>query len=485
MTNQTVLVLDFGGKTKESLAKIIRECNVYSHIVPFDITIEEIKAYAPIGLVLVGDSADINGPGALKCRSDLFELNIPVLGIGYGMHAMTYALMGRVETAQRPENGRINGLVDVTCPLFEDTVSDQIMNMTHSQEVTILPRGFENFARTAGCRNAVMGDVSRGFFGVQFHPELDQGTNGLKIVSNFLYRVCSAAGDFDVEAYADARIAEIRERVGNDKVILAISGGIDLSVCAALLAKAVPGQVYCVFIDHGFLCENEAEKVEAMFKSAAIDVIRIDAEDKFISAIAGVTDPREKRRRMDKAYYEILRAAAKSLGDVRYLAKGTTYGDSLRPDKGYCRDFSVEEIGFKGIIEPIDGLFIEEVRILGRKIGLSKAMLGRQYFPPMGFASRIIGEVTSEKLEILKRADLIFRTELQKTRCQTVQHYAVLCDVNPLTEYPEYIVVLRAVSAGGYTEIPHRTLSRISSRITDEIAEVAHVVYDITHPGKE
>lgn len=485
MTNQTVLVLDFGGKTKENVAKMIRECNVYSRIVPFDITIEEIKAYDPIGLILVGDSSDINEPGSLKCRSDLFELNIPVLGIGYGMHAMTYALMGRVETAKKAENGRINGLVDVTCPLFEDTLSDQVMNMSHSQEVTILPRGFENYARTAGCRNAVMGDVSRGFFGVQFHPELDQGANGIKIISNFLYRVCSAVGDFDVESYADARIAEIRERVGNDKIILAVTGGIDLSVCAALLVKAVPDQVYCVFVDHGFLCESEFKKVEAMFKSVAIDVVRIDAEEQFISAISGVTDPREKRRRMDKAYYDIMRATAKSFGDVRYIAKGTTYADLLRADKEYPRDIPADEGGFKGVLEPLNGLFMEEIRTLGRKIGLSKAMLGRQYYPPMGLASRIIGEVTSEKLSILKRADMIFRAELQKTRCQTIRHYAILCDVNPLTEFPEYTIVLRAVSVGGYTEIPHRTLSRISSRITDEIGEVSHIVYDITHPGKE
>ena len=484
MTNQTVLVLDFGGRTKENVAKLIRECKVYSHIVPFDISIEDIKKVNPIGLVLVGDSADVNESGSPKCRPELFELNIPVLGIGYGMHAMTYALMGRVEARKKAENGRVTGLVDVTCPIFAETLSDQTMYMSHSQDVTILPRGFENYARTAECHNAVMGDISRGFFGLQFHPELDQGTNGLKIINNFLYRVCHAVGDYDIEGFADDRIARIRERVGNDKIILSVSDGMDSAVCAALLMKAVPGQVCCIFIDHGFLRENEGEYVETAFRNAGIDITRINAADSFISAISGVTDAAEKRRRMDKAYYDVARSAAKSLGDVRYLAKATCCTEQLTPGE-YSPDFFTEDIGFKGVIEPLRELFADEIRVLGRKIGLSKIMLSRQSSNPMGLASHIIGEVTADKLNILRRADSIFRTELQKTRCQTVRHYAILCDVNPMNHKSEYSIVLRAISAGGYTEIPHRTLSRISSRITDEISEVKHIVYDITHPGNE
>lgn len=484
MTNQIVLVLDFGSRSKDNVAKLIRECKVYSHIVPFDISVDEIKKTNPIGLVLVGDSADVNESSSPKCRPELFELNIPVLGIGYGMHAMTYALMGRVETRKKVENGRVTGLVDVTCPLFADTLSDQTMYMKHSQDVTILPRGFENYARTAECHNAVMGDPSRGFFGLQFHPELDTGTNGIKIINNFLYRVCHAVGDYDIEGFADDRIARIRERVGNDKIILAASGGIDSAVCAAFLMKAVPGQVCCIFIDHGFLRENEAESVEAVFSGAGIELTRINAADSFISALSGVTDPQEKSRRIDKAYYDVARSVAKSIGDVRYLAKSTCYNEHS-VEVGYSPDFFIDDIGFKGVIEPLRELFADEIRILGRKIGLSKIMLGRQPSNAMGLASRIIGEVTPEKLDILRRADAIFRTELQKTRCQTINHYAILCDINPMNHKSEYSVVLRAVSAGGYTEIPHRTLSRISSRIADEVGEVKHIVYDITHPEYE
>ncbi|MBQ4055064.1 MAG: hypothetical protein IJD17_05060 [Clostridia bacterium] len=485
MTNQTVLVLDFGGKTKENVAKMIRECRVYSRIVAFDIPTEEIKAVNPIGLVLVGDSADVNDSASPKCRPELFELNIPVLGIGYGMHAMTYALMGRVESRKKDENGRVKGLVDVTCPLFADMASDQTMYMSHAQDVTILPRGFENYARTAACPNAVMGDPRRGFFGLQFHPELDMQTNGLRIINNFLYRVCRAVGDYDIEGFADDRISRIRERVGNDRIILAVSGGIESAVCAALLMKAVPNQVCCIFVDHGFLRENEAESIENSFKAAGIDITRIDAAESFVAAVSGITDPEEKRRRMDKTYYDVVRSAARSMGDVRYLAKATSYSEQSAVSADGVFGFFTDDVGFRGVIEPLRELFVDEIRALGRVIGLSKLMLGRQSSNAMGLASRIIGEVTPEKLDILRRADAIFRTELQKTRCQTVCHYAVLCDVNPTNEKSEYSIALRSVSVGGYTEIPHRTLSRISARITDEIGEISHVVYDITHPGNE
>ncbi len=480
MTNQTVLVLDFGAKTKSSAAKMIRECNVYSKIVPYDLSIEDIKAADPIGLVLLGDSADVNDPACPKCRPELFELDIPVLGIGYGMQAMTFALMGRVENRRIPEIGKVGGLVDVTCPLFDGMVSDQTMHMCHAADVTILPRGFENYGRTAECRNAVMGDASRRLFGVQFHPELDTGTNGLNIMRNFLYRVCGAKGDYDMDRFEEAQIDAIRARVGSDRVMLALSGGMDSAVCAALLTKALPGQLCCVLVDHGFLRENEAEEIEAIYKNSAIDIVRVDASRQFLAAVEGIVDPDEIRRRIDRVYSDVLRAEAKRIGDVRYLAKGTVYSDVIDSNEEYDEVALAEDAGFKGIIEPLRGLFKDEVKLLGRKIGLSKQFLGRQPFPAMGLATRIMGEITAEKLDILRRADTIFRTELQKTRCQTNQHYAIL-GVCPPYNGGDYTVILRAVSSGGYTEIPHRTLSRISSRITDELSSVSRVVYDITN----
>ncbi len=482
MTNQTVLVLDFGSKTSSAVARMIRECNVYSRIVSFDISIEDIKAADPIGVVLIGDTANVNDPASPKCRPELFELDIPVLGIGYGMHAMTYALMGRVESRKNPENGRINGLVDVTCPLFEGTSSDQTMYMCHTEDVTILPRGFENYGRTAGCPNAVMGDISRRLYGVQFHPELDSAANGSRMMRNFLYLVCMAVGDYTMESFEEAQIEAIRARVGSDKVMLALSGGMDSAVCAALLTRAIPGQLYCVFIDHGFLRENESNEIAAVFKNSAIEVIAVDAAEEFLSAVVGVTDAAEKRRRIDRVYSDVLRTEAKRLGDVRYLAKGTVYSDVIGSADEYDAASLAEDVGYKGIIEPLRELFKEEVKILGRKIGLSKALLGRQPFPAMGLATRMTGEITAEKLEVLRRADAIFRTELQKTRCQTNRHFAALSDIRSFGEEHGYTIVLRAVSANGYTEIPHRTLSRISSRITDEIAGVSRVVYDITRP---
>ncbi len=482
MTNQTVLVIDLGSKSRSAVAKMIRECNVYSKIVSFDISIEDIKAAAPIGIVMVGDTADVNDPASPKCRPELFELDIPILGIGYGMHAMTYALMGRVESRKNPENGRVNGLVDVTCPLFEDSSSDQTMYMCHAEDVTILPRGFENYGRTADCQNAVMGDVSRRLYGVQFHPELDTTPNGSRMMRKFLYRVCGASGDYTMESFEEAQIEAVRTRVGSDKVMLALSGGMDSAVCAALLTKAIPGQLYCVFIDHGFLRENESEEIEAVFKNSAIDVITVDAAPEFLSAVDGVTDLSEKRRRIDRIYSDVLRIKAKMLGDVRYLAKGTVYSDVIGSSDEFDSAVLAEDAGFKGIIEPLRDLFKDEVRLLGRNIGLPKALLGRQSFPAMGMATRITGEITAEKLDILRRSDAIFRTELQKTRCQTNRYFAALSDLRSFGEEYGYTIVLRAVSANGYTEIPHRTLGRISSRITDEIAGVTRVVYDITRP---
>lgn len=484
MTNQTVLVLSFGGRSMESVARLVRECNVYSRIESGDMPIEDIKALSPIGIILTGNAMDVNDPASTKCRSELFELGIPVLGIGYGMHAMTYALMGRVEAQKKNENGRVKALVDVICPLFEGLSSDQQVHMCHSDAVTILPRGFKNYGRTAECGNAVMGDPERGFYGVQFHPELDSGTNGFKMICNFLYRVCNAVGDYDIDSFEEAQLESIRDRVATDKVMLALSGGIDSAVCAALLTKIIPGQLYCVFVDHGFMRENEADEIEAAFKNSAVDIIRINAKDEFLSVVEGVADPAEKCRRLDRIYADILRAEAKKLGDVRYLAKGTVYTDvvsSLVSADNYDGNILAEDAGFKGFIEPLRELFKDEVRLLGRKLGLAKSLLGRQSFPSTGLALRIMGEITVEKLEILRRADAIFRTELQKTRCQTNQYFAVLGDIQSFGEDCGYTVILHSVSAGRYTEIPHRTLGRISASITDEIREVSRVVYDITN----
>lgn len=490
MTNPTLLVLDYGGPYKELIARRVRECNVYSRIESGDISVDEIKELSPIGIILTGDAASVNDQSVPKCRPELFELGIPVLGIGYGMHAMTAALMGRVEPGVGGKPGRTMALVDVTCPLFEGLSSDLEVTVENNEEVTILPRGFENYGRTRTCQNAVMGERTRGFYGVDFHPEVD-GDNGLKMIRNFLYLVCGASGDYNIVSYAEQQIEHIRITVGNDKVMLALSGGVDSSVCAALLAKALPGQVYCIFVDHGFLRDNELEDITAAFKGRPLELITVDARQQFLDAIAGISDPDEKKAITDRLFVDIFRAEAKKLGDVKYIARGTIYTDlvfahSLQKPRNSA-GVRPEEVGYKGIIEPIADLFKDEVRQLGRKLGLTKEIILRKPFPGLGYAARIIGEVTPEKLDILRRADEIFRSELQKTRCQTNQHFALLTDITATDIYGKkgYVLVLRAVINGDYTlaeyaEIPHRVLAHVSSEITKNIDEIVRVVYDIT-----
>lgn len=492
MINQTLLVLDYGGPYKEQIARRVRECNVYSRIESGEMSVDEIKELSPIGIILTGADISVNDRSPRECRPELFELGIPVLGIGYGMHAMTAALMGRVEPCSEPGRGKSKALVDVTCPLFEGISSDIEVFADNFEEVTILPRDFENFGRTATCKNAVMGARLRRFYGLDFHPELDS-QNGSRIIRNFLYLVCGAKGDYDIASFTESRIEKIRATLGNDKVMLAISGGVDSAVCAAMLAKAVPGQVYCIFVDHGFLRDGELDGVKETFKNRAIELITVDARQKFLEVLAGISDHAEKKRVTDRLFVDIFRAEARKLGDVKYIARGTVYTDIIasRSSQKIRNNTGIraEDLGYKGILEPISELFKDEVRTLGRMLGLSKCMIQRMPFPGLGFAARIIGEVTEEKLDILRAADAVFSSELQKTRCQIGQYFAVLTDMRLFDAYGRqgYVLALRAVSSGDFTtaeyaEIPHRVLAHISAAITSGVSDIVRVVYDITAP---
>lgn len=496
--NQTILVLDFGGQYKELIARRVREMNVLSIIKPGDMPIEEIKQMNPIGIILTGGPNSVYAENAPTCRKELFETGIPILGICYGMQLMAYKLGGEVIPCKVSEYGKIDVTVDTSEALFKGLNEKQIALMSHTDYVAKLPNGFKRCAKTKDCPTAAMANDSQKLYAVQFHPEVEHTPNGKTMLHNFVYDVCGATGDYTMEGYIEEQIAKVKAQVGNETVILGLSGGVDSSVVAALLSKAIGNQLVCIFVDHGLMRKNEGDEVEAAFKDFDLRFIRANAKDRFLSKLSGVTDPETKRKIIGAEFINVFQDEAKKFGDVKFLAQGTIYPDVIESGaKNSANIKSHHNVGglpkdmsFKELVEPLRGLFKDEVRVIGKKLGLPDKLVYRQPFPGPGLAVRIIGDITEEKLDILREADAIFTSEMENANVKANQYFAVLTNMRSVgvmgdSRTYDYILALRAVVTSDFMtaeccRVPHEVLEKVASRIANEVDGVSRVVYDIS-----
>lgn len=498
MAAQTVLILDFGGQYKELIARRVRECGVYSIVKPGDISLDKIREIDPIGIILTGGPNSVYEKESPHCDKAIFDIGIPVLGICYGMQLLSWSLGGEVAPCSSSEYGRTKMQVSTDSPLFAGLDPAQIGLMSHTDQVTKLPVGFKSIAHTVSCENAAIENAGKKLYGFQFHPEVESTPNGTAMIRSFLYSVCGAKGDYDLNNLEQQLIADVKKQVGDAHVLLALSGGVDSSVCAALLSKALPGQLHCIFVDHGLMRKDEGNQVESAFKNRDLDFIRVNAQDRFLKALAGVTDPEQKRKIIGTEFVRVFEDESKKLPNVKFLAQGTIYPDVIESGGSKAATIkSHHNVGglpknmkFEGIVEPLRSLFKDEVRALGRQLGLPRKFVERQPFPGPGLAVRIMGEITPEKLEILREADAIFREEAARHRIKADQYFAVLTDtrsvgvVGDFRTY-DYTIALRAVKTSDfmtceYAPISHKVLGTVSSRIVNEVKGAGRVVYDIT-----
>jgi GMP synthase (glutamine-hydrolysing) len=497
MRNETVLVLDFGGQYKQLIARRVRELGVYSEIIPGNTEISKILAKNPAGIILTGGPSSVYEENSPKCSPELFSLGIPVLGICYGIHLMSHLLGGKVESCGVSEYGQTEAKTDPSSPLFSGLGEAQTVLMSHTDLICALPEGFRAIASTRDCPCAAFENPEKKLYGTQFHPEVVHTVNGVKMLKNFLYNICGAKGGYTMDDYIETEIAAIREKVGSERVLLALSGGVDSSVCAALLSRAIPDRLVCIFVDHGFMRKNEADEIEKTFSNRKLEFVRVDASERFLSKLAGVTDPETKRKIIGREFIEVFQEQALKYGDVKFLAQGTIYPDVIESGVNSATIKSHHNVGglpesmnFIGIVEPLRSLFKDEVRAVGRMLRLPSAIVDRQPFPGPGLAIRIIGEVTREKLDILREADAIVREEFKRSRIKASQFFAVLTNLRSVGVMGDgrtydYTIAVRAVVTGDfmtceYARVPHSVLSRISTRITNEVKGINRVVYDIT-----
>lgn len=500
---EQIVILDFGGQYKQLIARRIRECGVYCEILPHTTLLESIRATHPKGIVLTGGPDSVNEPQSPSYDSALFSLGIPVLGICYGAQLSAKLLGGAVVPADVSEYGHSDLFVDAPdSALLSGVPSETACWMSHTDRIERVPDGFRITAHTANCPVAAMEDPDRRLYGVQFHPEVVHTPEGAAMLRRFVREICGCSGSWHMSAFAQEQIKALREKIGSARVLLGLSGGVDSSVAAALLSRAIGKQLTCVFVDHGLLRKNEGDEVESVFgKDGGFDLqfVRVQAQDRFYRALKGVTDPERKRKIIGEQFIRVFEEEANKLDAVDYLAQGTIYPDVIESGVGGAVIKSHHNVGglpetlsFRGIIEPLRQLFKDEVRAVGLELGLPASMVYRQPFPGPGLGIRIVGEVTPEKVRIVQDADAIFREELIRAGIDVGkgQFFAALTNMQSVGVMGDartyaYAVVLRAVITEDFmtaraARLPYELLDTVMNRIINEVKGVNRVFYDLT-----
>ncbi|AET66389.1 GMP synthase (glutamine-hydrolyzing) [Desulfosporosinus orientis DSM 765] len=500
MTQEVILVLDFGGQYNQLIARRVREARVYSEMISYKTSVEEIKARQPKGIIFSGGPASVNQPNAPKVDPEIYSLGIPILGICYGMQLMTVQLGGSVEHPEAREYGKAMLEIDKAADLWKGLEGERPCWMSHGDSVKTLPEGFEVAAHTKYTPVAAMMDEKRHFYGVQFHPEVKHTPDGQNMLEKFLFDICHCTGDWTMESFIELQVAEIRAKVGNRRVLCALSGGVDSSVAAALVHRAIGDQLTCVFVDHGFMRKNEAEQVKKVFtEQFQLNLVFIDVRERFMKKLEGVSDPETKRKSIGNEFIRVFEVEAAKLGKVDFLVQGTLYPDIVESGTETAETIKShhnvgglpEDMQFE-LVEPLRMLFKDEVRELGLELGMSEEIVWRQPFPGPGLAIRILGEVTQEKLDILREADAIILEEIRRSGLyrELWQSFAVLPTIKSVGVMGdgrtyEYPIILRAVTSedamtADWARLPYDLLHDISSRIVNEVKGVNRVVYDIT-----
>lgn len=504
MDKELVMVIDFGGQYNQLVARRVRECNVYCEIYSYKTDLAKIKEMNPSGIILTGGPSSCYEEGAALCPKELFELGIPVLGLCYGAQLMMHVLGGRVEKAPVREYGKTEVHVDTNSALFTDVTPDTVCWMSHFDYISALAPGFKVVASTADCSVAAAERTERKLYAIQFHPEVLHTVEGSKMLYNFVRNICGCSGDWRMDSFVEESIKAIRERVGSGKVLLALSGGVDSSVAAGLLSRAIGKQLTCVFVDHGLLRKNEGDEVEAVFGAGGqfdLNFVRVNARERYYSRLAGVTEPESKRKIIGEEFIRVFEEEAKKIGAVDFLAQGTIYPDVV--ESGLGGESAVikshhnvgglpDYVDFREIIEPLRNLFKDEVRKAGLELGIPEKLVFRQPFPGPGLGIRIIGEITAEKVRIVQDVDAIYREEIARAGLDKTigQYFAALTNMRSVgvmgdERTYDYAVALRAVNTVDFmtaeiAEIPYEVLQKVMSRIINEVRGVNRVFYDLT-----